>query len=172
MPSWFENAWKWLGDWHVISTKVNKLGCFVHTIYVWLPLNTYFFLWPFAWSPQYTFPSSTVFIDTVQVGIDTGIEPPGPLAIPSLSLSWRWIGRLGKKRNELSASEGRAAKYESLVTLGAVVSLCGLPSGSSDSAESKSSGTSTRSASSSMWFGIVNFALQKPRKNKVSSCAF
>ena len=42
---------------------------------------------------------------------------------PSPSLSWWWVGRSGKTEKKrkntgrvLSASEGRAAKYESLVT--------------------------------------------------------
>ena len=49
---------------------------------------------------------------------DTKAIPIKCFRFPSLSLSWRWVGRSGKKkkkkkRNELRASEGRAAKYES-----------------------------------------------------------
>ena len=42
---------------------------------------------------------------------------------PSPSLSWGWVGQSGKKKKGtitwrgLGAREGRAAKYESLVTL-------------------------------------------------------
>ena len=45
-------------------------------------------------------------------------HPNKMFRFPSPSLSWRWVGRSGKKKMNtwkvLGASEGRAAKYESL----------------------------------------------------------
>ena len=49
-------------------------------------------------------------------------HPHKMFRFPSPSLSWGWVGRSGKKKGTitwrgLGAMEGRAAKYESLVTL-------------------------------------------------------